>query len=93
MINERKLSNNIILKHLKQKAVLQSGNNDQDVEKYINIPCLKDSVAAFERDYLLHHLAVNSWRVSQTAKNIGIERTTLYKKMKSLEINPLPEEE
>ncbi len=93
MINEKRLSNNIILKHLKQKALFQMGSDTQDVEKYINIPYLKDSVAAFERDYLLHHLAVNSWRVSQTAKNIGIERTTLYKKMKSLDINPLPEEE
>lgn len=91
MINEKKLSNSVILKHLKHKITHQQTDDEQDVDKYVNIPFLKDSVAAFERDYLLHHLALNSWRVSQTAKNIGIERTTLYKKMKALDINPLPE--
>jgi transcriptional regulator of acetoin/glycerol metabolism len=44
-------------------------------------------VASFERDYLLHHLQLNEWNVSQTAQSIGIERTTLYKKIKTLGIN------
>jgi DNA-binding NtrC family response regulator len=93
MIHETKLSNVIILKHLKQKALQAQGNIDQDVDKYIKIDNLKDSVAAFERDYLLHHLALISGRVSMTVITIGIERTTLYKKMKALDISTLPEEE
>ncbi|MDD2230353.1 MAG: sigma-54 dependent transcriptional regulator [Candidatus Cloacimonetes bacterium] len=93
MINENKLSNNIILKHLKHKTLYIQSNSEQDMDKYIKIDNLKDSVAAYEKDYLLHHLEENAWKVSQTAKAIGIERTTLYKKMKALEINSLQEGE
>ena len=35
----------------------------------------------------MHHLQLNEWNVSQTAQSIGIERTTLYKKIKTLGIN------
>ena len=55
--------------------------------KYIQIQNLKESVASFERDYLLHYLSLNNWKISQTAKSIGLERTTLYKKIKTLGIN------
>ena len=92
MINETKLNNNVIIKHLRNKSLHLQDSGREDIDKYIKIDNLKDSVAAFEKDYLLHHLALNSWRVSQTAKAIGIERTTLYKKMKALDINPIDEE-
>ncbi|MCK9310608.1 MAG: sigma-54 dependent transcriptional regulator [Candidatus Cloacimonetes bacterium] len=93
MINESKLNNNIILKHLKHKFLHIQDSKEQDMDRYIKIDNLKDSVAAFERDYLLHHLKLNAGRVSQTAKAIGIERTTLYKKMKALDISSLTEGE
>ncbi len=86
MINESKISNSTILKHLQHKAHHNQGTDEFNLECYMRINTLKDSVASFERDYLLHHLNQNNWRVSQTAKAIGIERTTLYKKMKSLSI-------
>ncbi len=86
MINENKISNATILKHLQHKAHHSLATDEFNLERYMKISTLKDSVASFERDYLLHHLNQNNWRVSQTAKAIGIERTTLYKKMKSLNI-------
>lgn len=86
MINENKISNATILKHLQHKAHHSQATDEFNLERYMKISTLKDSVASFERDYLLHHLNQNNWRVSQTAKAIGIERTTLYKKMKSLNI-------
>lgn len=40
----------------------------------------------FERDYLAAKLLENNWNVSQTAEQIGIERSHLHKKVKSLNI-------
>lgn len=93
MINEAKISNEVILKQLKNKTSHYREDAEMSPDRYINIVNLKDSVAAFERDYLIYHLAQNGYRVSQTAKAIGIERTTLYKKIKTLNIKSLVEEE
>ncbi|MDD4310404.1 MAG: sigma-54 dependent transcriptional regulator [Candidatus Cloacimonetes bacterium] len=93
MINETKINNAVIIKHLRNKTSQMSENIDVNLDKYTNIINLKDSVAAFERDFLMHHLEANDWKVSQTAKVIGIERTTLYKKIKALGLSSLIGEE
>lgn len=41
----------------------------------------------FERAYLTHHLETVHGNVSQLAKKVGLERTHLYRKLKSLDIN------
>ncbi|GAB4151080.1 MAG: sigma-54 dependent transcriptional regulator [Planctomycetaceae bacterium] len=43
---------------------------------------LKDSLAEPERQIILEALEANSWNRQQTANMLGINRTTLYKKMK-----------
>ncbi len=83
MINEREINNKIIIRHLKQKRSHTYGSRGSEVGKYLEIPSLKNSTAAFEKDYLLNYLIDNRWNVSDTANQIGIERTTLYKKMKN----------
>jgi len=93
MINEKEITNNIILKHLRQKVNHTAYTTENAVDKYLSISNIRDSTAAFERDYILHYLKEYDWRVSATAKAIGIERTTLYKKMKLLGINPVYSEE
>lgn len=42
---------------------------------------------AFERAYLNHHLTTVDGNVSALAKKIGLERTHLYRKLKSLDVN------
>jgi DNA-binding NtrC family response regulator len=49
---------------------------------------LKDLVAAAERDLVLEALAANDHHISNTARELGLERSHLYKKMKALGINP-----
>ncbi len=49
---------------------------------------LKAARERFEHDYLLHHLVETSGNVTQTAERAGVERTNLYRKMKSLGIDP-----
>lgn len=49
---------------------------------------LKELVAAAERDIVMEALAANGHHISNTAKELGLERSHLYKKMRSLGINP-----
>ncbi len=48
----------------------------------------KEARHHFEREYLLRKLRENDWNVSLTAQNIGLERTHLHRKMKSLGLRP-----
>jgi two-component system nitrogen regulation response regulator NtrX len=45
---------------------------------------LADARDAFERDFILRALAANQGNMSKTAEALGVERSNLYKKMKSL---------
>ncbi len=86
-INEKLISNDVVLKHLKLKLQHQSSTSEDPLSKYLSITSIRESIAAFERNYITHYLEQYDWRVSATAQAIGIERTTLYKKMKQLGIN------
>lgn len=50
------------------------------------IPNFKQAKKIFEKEYLQQKLAENKGNVSQTAEHIGMERSHLHKKLKSLEI-------
>ncbi len=90
-INEREISNKTILRHLHNKLVQSTEDTAKGMERYFQIKNIKNSTSAFERDYILHFLKENDWMVSKTAQVIGLERTTLYKKIKSLGIAALLE--
>jgi len=48
---------------------------------------MREAKEAFEKAYLNHHLVLVEGNVSALAKKIGLERTHLYRKLKSLDIN------
>ena len=48
---------------------------------------LKDARNIFESQYLLHHLAANDNNIAVVAEIAGLERTTLYRKLKDLGID------
>ncbi|MCX8033988.1 MAG: sigma-54 dependent transcriptional regulator [Thermodesulfovibrio sp.] len=60
-------------------------------ESYFQYNSLKEARDAFERDFILKKLKDNNWNMTKTAELIGIERSNLYKKIKSLGI-PLPKD-
>ncbi|MCS7163644.1 MAG: sigma-54 dependent transcriptional regulator [Thermodesulfovibrio sp.] len=60
-------------------------------ESYFSYSTLKEARDAFERDFILRKLKDNNWNMTKTAEVIGIERSNLYKKIKSLGIS-LPKE-
>lgn len=47
------------------------------------------AMESFRKKYLIHQLKINHHRVVQTAKAIGLDRTTLYKKMKKYKIKSI----
>jgi two-component system nitrogen regulation response regulator NtrX len=49
---------------------------------------LRVARSRFERQYILERLSANRGNLGQTAKELGIERTNLYRKMKQLGIGP-----
>ena len=48
---------------------------------------LKEARNIFESQYLLHHLAANDNNIAVVAEIAGLERTTLYRKLKDLGID------
>src|SRR5690606_9236090 len=52
---------------------------------------LKQLVAAAERDIILAALDANDHHVANTARELGLERSHLYKKMRALGIDPRAE--
>jgi DNA-binding NtrC family response regulator len=51
---------------------------------------LKDAMEAPERSIILEVLELNNWNRNATADALGINRTTLYKKMKRLGLMEAP---
>ncbi len=49
---------------------------------------LRDARRSFERQFIRQHLAACGGNVAQTAERIGLDKSSLYKKMKELEIEP-----
>lgn len=86
-IKEREISNKVILNHLRNKINAQKNDGSEELSRFFAIENIKESTASFEREYIIYHLGRNDWHVSRTAEAIGLERTTLYKKMKQLGIS------
>ncbi len=49
---------------------------------------LQEARSAYEREFILRKLEENQWNMTKTATAVGLERTHLYRKMKSLGIAP-----
>jgi len=49
---------------------------------------LREAREQFERNYIIHQLKMAKGSVGKAAKAIGLERTHLYRKLRSLEIDP-----
>jgi DNA-binding NtrC family response regulator len=64
--------------------------SEQLLELDFELP-LRQARELFEKAYFEYQLRVSDGNVSQVAKKAGIERTHLYRKMKSLGINPKDE--
>ena len=60
--------------------------NAHVLNEYLTAKDRRDIQAAYERDFILKKLDENHGNVSRTAEALGLERSHLYRKMKSLGI-------
>jgi len=82
LINENKINIDLIKRNVDIKINKHNIGSDSSLQRFIQMDKLKDSVSCFEKEFLTYHLKKNLWQISKTAESIGIERTTLYKKLK-----------
>lgn len=68
-----------------QSAASRSALNDL-AGVSLDLP-LREARAAFERAYMLHQLQLAQGNIGELAKRVGMERTHLYRKLRSLEID------
>ncbi|MBW1709769.1 MAG: sigma-54-dependent Fis family transcriptional regulator [Deltaproteobacteria bacterium] len=57
------------------------------VHDILNVQTLKEAKTLAEKEFIRAKLAVNNGNVTQTAEAIGLDRTSLHKKIKSLGLN------
>lgn len=50
-------------------------------------PSFKEATEAYQREFLSRKLEENEWNISKTAENLGIDRSHLHRRIKSLGIN------
>ncbi len=77
-ITEKTITNAIINKVVSK----QPKKADRNLQKLIEIDQFSTSVQAYEEQYIKYHLEQNKWKIKETAENIGLEKSTLYKKLK-----------
>lgn len=63
---------------------LRTGNSSQSGVRFTTGQTLKEALEGPERQIILEVLESNDWNRNTTADTLGINRTTLYKKMKRL---------
>jgi len=71
---------NIMARSLPEKSTQQVSGIDYSLK-------LKEARNIFESQYLLHHLELNDNNIAIVAETAGLERTTLYRKLKDLGID------
>jgi two-component system nitrogen regulation response regulator NtrX len=63
-----------------------TANSDTNLALRHDLP-LREARADFERQYLLRCLAESQGNIGDLAKHVGMERTHLYRKLRSLGID------
>jgi len=82
-VNEKNVNiNDLVRDALLQKNVKESSNLYENVLSYP----LKEAREKFEKDYLTSQLKKNRGNISKTAEFIGMERSALHRKLKTLGI-------
>jgi DNA-binding NtrC family response regulator len=72
------------------RNIMTSDESELEIQRVSGIDYslkLKEARNIFESQYLLHHLAANDNNIAIVAEIAGLERTTLYRKLKDLGID------
>ena len=73
-------------RHLPPSLYHDHARSDSTQTPVTGFSSLQEARAAYERDYILRKLEENQGNVTRAAEALGLERSHLYRKMKSLGI-------
>ena len=59
-------------------------SSDANLLGLLNVPTIREASQGFERAFLEHKLQQNNWNIQETARQIGIKRQSLHRKLKEL---------
>ena len=77
----------VIHAHELPDSVMREINNPANQSAHYPVGSLKSALANPERQILIDALEANGWNRQETARMLGVNRTTLYKKMKRYNIS------
>ena len=80
------INNSIIMEELNNKHS-NIEINHRDSENIFSISDYTSACDNFSKKYILFHLEKNNRKISLTAQKLGIDRSTLYKKLKKLHLD------
>jgi len=80
-INEKAININ----QLVQDSLSQKNVSEQEIDNVLSYP-LKEAREKFEKNYLASQLKKHKGNISKTAAFVGMERSALHRKLKSLGI-------
>ncbi len=83
-VNEKKENISNLMRDILSKPISHINQNNV-LEKSLSVP-LKEAREQFEKEYLSNQLKKNHGNISKTADFIGMERSALHRKLKSLGI-------
>jgi DNA-binding NtrC family response regulator len=75
------------LEEIERELMVQQPGDEPLVKQDLLALPLREAREAFERAYLLQQLMLCNGRVGQLAKRVGMERTHLYRKLRSLGVD------
>jgi two-component system nitrogen regulation response regulator NtrX len=79
-------SNEITAKHIPSLNIKEESEAAALSDQSVTGDSLKDAKMDFERQFILKKLEENEGNISRTAEAIGLERSNLHKKLKSLKV-------
>ncbi len=68
-------------------VVARKSRGDMTQENTYNHESFHHAREAFERRFLLYHLRKTNWNIKRAAREMGMERTQLYRKIKAYELS------
>ena len=63
---------------------VDGNSSDVNLLGLLDAPTIKKATQSFERIFLEHKLQQNNWNIQETARQIGIKRQSLHRKLKEL---------
>lgn len=84
MVNEQVIDEH----HLPEGLSERRDSSGNTIASWIAADNFRDARAEFEKQFIISKLRDNDYNISKTAERIGLERSHLYRKLKSFGIDP-----